>query len=261
MENEDFVLTNGAATSNSGAPQVQSDYNLFLKRCFMGENISTQGKLAIDKAPEQPSVAITYPRKESIPYKPRETKAMVSSLLDVLEQLKKAPANISVWDLLSIPEQNNWLKEALSKVGKTSGKNVTKAPQISEERFQPSAERSFSPTMLTNQAIPPKSQMEGQWILKSFRLEFAYSNNEAKYKGLIQGLSLAEKMGTKQLKVLGDSELIVHQVRGISSAKHVHKRSYRHRTWDLIESFDAFNIQSIPRKTNAFVDQMATIGS
>lgn len=38
-------------------------------------------------------------------------------------------------------------------------------------------------------------------------------------------------------------------------------RSYRHRTWDLIESFDAFNIQKIPRKTNAFVDRMATIGS
>lgn len=63
------------------------------------------------------------------------------------------------------------------------------------------------------------------------------------------------------MKVLGNSELVVHQVRGISSAKHVRMRSYRARAWDLIESFDAFNIISIPWKLNTIADQMATIGA
>lgn len=83
------------------------------------------------------------------------------------------------------------------------------------------------------------------------------SNNEAEYEGLIQGLMLA----VKKLKVLGDTKLVVNQIRGISSAKHVRMRSYRQRDWDLIESFDAFNIQRIPRKADASADRMATIGS
>lgn len=68
-------------------------------------------------------------------------------------------------------------------------------------------------------------------------------------------------MGIKKLKVLGDSELVVNEIRGISSAKHVCMRSYCHKAWDLIESFDAFNIQRIPHKANASVDRMAIVGS
>lgn len=49
-------------------------------------------------------------------------------------------------------------------------------------------------------------------ILKPFRLQFTCSNNEAEYEGLIQGLNMAERMGIKKLKVLDDSELVVHQV-------------------------------------------------
>ncbi|XP_059070727.1 uncharacterized protein LOC131860348 [Cryptomeria japonica] len=101
----------------------------------------------------------------------------------------------------------------------------------------------------------------GEQIRKSFRLQFACSNNEAEYEGLIQGLNMAEKMGIKKLKVLGDSKLVVHQVRGISSAKHVRMRSYRSKVWDLIESFDAFNITSIPQTLNTVADHMATIGA
>lgn len=66
-------------------------------------------------------------------------------------------------------------------------------------------------------------------------------------------------MGIKKLKVFGDSELVVHQVGGISSAKHVRMRSYCARVWDIIESFDAFNIISIPWNRNTTADQMATI--
>lgn len=72
---------------------------------------------------------------------------------------------------------------------------------------------------------------------------------------------MAEKMGIKKLKVFGDSELVVHQVRGISNAKHVCMRSYCSRVWDLIENFDAFNITSIPRTLNTEADHMATIGA
>jgi len=38
-------------------------------------------------------------------------------------------------------------------------------------------------------------------------------------------------------------------------------RAYRHRVWDLFESFDALNLQVIPRKLNVDVDQLAMVGA
>lgn len=85
MEDEDTVLTNGAVSSNSGAPQVQSGYNLWSKRLFTRENVDMQGRFSADKVPEQSAASVTYPRKEFIPYNLREIKALVSSVLDVVE--------------------------------------------------------------------------------------------------------------------------------------------------------------------------------
>lgn len=67
MEDTDDVLTNDAIASSSGAPQVQSDYNLQSKRYFMGEHVGMQGRFISDKVPEQPVVSTAYPRKEFIP--------------------------------------------------------------------------------------------------------------------------------------------------------------------------------------------------
>lgn len=61
--------------------------------------------------------------------------------------------------------------------------------------------------------------------------------------------------------VFRDSELIVNHVRGISAAKKFYIRSYRYRVWDLTKSFEAFNIQMVPREQNEVVDHMAIIGS
>ena len=38
-------------------------------------------------------------------------------------------------------------------------------------------------------------------------------------------------------------------------------KSYKRRVWDLLEYFQAFDIQSIPRTENKHVDKLATIGA
>jgi hypothetical protein len=38
-------------------------------------------------------------------------------------------------------------------------------------------------------------------------------------------------------------------------------KSYKHRVWDFLEGFNAFNIQSIPRRENKHVDRLAAIGA
>ena len=54
----------------------------------------------------------------------------------------------------------------------------------------------------------------------------------------------------KFLQVFGDSELVVNQVRGLNAVKNDILKSYRHRVWDLLENFDAFNILVVPRNKN-----------
>jgi hypothetical protein len=46
------------------------------------------------------------------------------------------------------------------------------------------------------------------------RLEFACTNNQAEYEGLLQGLELLREMGVKEVKALGDSNLVVQQIKG-----------------------------------------------
>jgi len=53
----------------------------------------------------------------------------------------------------------------------------------------------------------------------AYRLEFDATNNVAEYSALILGLELARKMGIKTLKVIGYSDLIVNQVKGVYWAK------------------------------------------
>lgn len=54
------------------------------------------------------------------------------------------------------------MKEALLEVGKPPSANATTSPQVSEERFQAPEDKLRSPTVLRNEAIPPKSQAEGK---------------------------------------------------------------------------------------------------
>lgn len=41
--------------------------------------------------------------KAFVPYKAKDSKASVPTILDLVEQLKKAPVNVSLWDILTIP--------------------------------------------------------------------------------------------------------------------------------------------------------------
>ena len=53
----------------------------------------------------------------------------------------------------------------------------------------------------------------------SFRFQFSCTNNVAEYESLVQGLFLAQKRGIQTLRVYGDSELVVNQVRNQNMEK------------------------------------------
>ena len=62
----------------------------------------------------------------------------------------------------------------------------------------------------------------------------------------------------KNLKVYGDSEIIVKQVQNKIHCISPHLKAYQNEVWDLLTKFDAFNITSFPRLKNAATDLLAT---
>ena len=90
------------------------------------------------------------------------------------------------------------------------------------------------------------------------RLEFECTNNTAEYEALVQGLRKAIELKVSNLKVFGDSEIIVKQIRNQIHCVSPHLKAYQNDVWDLLKCFNAFNIISIPRLKNAAADLLAT---
>lgn len=102
---------------------------------------------------------------------------------------------------------------------------------------------------------------QGDKYFSAFHFSFVCSNNSAEYERLIQGLEWVRKRGIDYLRVYGDSELIVNQIRGVNIARNDALKSYRNRVWNIIEEFNAFNLISIPRNQNKHAERLAAIGA
>ena len=87
---------------------------------------------------------------------------------------------------------------------------------------------------------------EDKAVALSFKLEFPCSNNTAEYEAYLTGLATVLEMGVKHLKVLGDSNLVVCQTKGIFSL--------------MEEKFSTFEIEHAPRNENRFADALAALG-
>ena len=92
----------------------------------------------------------------------------------------------------------------------------------------------------------------------SCRLEFECTNNTAEYEALVQGLKKAIELKVKNLKVYGDSEIVVNQIRNKIHCISPHLKAYQSEVWDLLINFHAFNIVSIHRLKNEATDLLAT---
>jgi ribonuclease HI len=95
----------------------------------------------------------------------------------------------------------------------------------------------------------------------SYRLEYNCTNNIAEYKALLIGLNLALGRNIKYLKVIGDSDLVVSQVKLKFAAKNERLRKYKDAVRDTIELFDAFSINAIPRENNYVANALAVSAS
>jgi ribonuclease HI len=105
--------------------------------------------------------------------------------------------------------------------------------------------------------IDPK----GKRNFLSYKLEFECTNNTTEYEALVQGLKKAIELNIKELKVFGDSEIIVTKVNNTIHCNSPNLRNYQQEVHRIIENFEAFNITMIPRTKNTLVDSLATTSS
>ena len=82
------------------------------------------------------------------------------------------------------------------------------------------------------------------------------TNNQAEYEALIRALEAAADYGFDELIIKGDSQLVVKQVRGEWNTNDPTLREKRVRVRELLERFDEWSIDHVPREINARADEL-----
>ncbi|WJZ92707.1 hypothetical protein VitviT2T_011689 [Vitis vinifera] len=106
---------------------------------------------------------------------------------------------------------------------------------------------------------------QGDHISRSVRLTFPdyypTTNNIVEYEACILGLETALELGITQMDVLGDSDLVLRQVRGDWKTRDAKLKPYHAYLELLIEKFEELKYIHLPRAHNQFVDALATLAS
>ena len=83
------------------------------------------------------------------------------------------------------------------------------------------------------------------------------TNNKAEYAALIRALEGARDYGLDEVDVRGDSELIVKQVCGEWNVNEPTLRERRVTARELLEGFDRWTLEHVPRELNERADDLA----
>ena len=101
----------------------------------------------------------------------------------------------------------------------------------------------------------------GDTIPLSFKLGFSCSNNATKYEAYLTRLTIALSIGVKHMRVLGDSNLVVSQVKGDFALREQNLAAYKTWAQKLEQEFQTFSVEYTQRSENRFADALATLGS
>lgn len=84
----------------------------------------------------------------------------------------------------------------------------------------------------------------------------AATNNVAEYRALLLGLARARELGASEVEVVGDSELIAKQVKGLYKVKHDAMKPLHREAKVALAEFDRWSIRTVPRAQNAHADAL-----
>jgi ribonuclease HI len=82
------------------------------------------------------------------------------------------------------------------------------------------------------------------------------TNNVAEYRALLLGIELAKELGAKQVEFIGDSLLIVEQVRGNWKVKQEHLRPLHSQATQALGKLGGWSIRHVKRGENERADEL-----
>lgn len=85
------------------------------------------------------------------------------------------------------------------------------------------------------------------------------TNNVAEYNALITVMTEAKRLGAKRVKVRGDSELVVRQMKGEYRVKHPDLIPLYREAKELFDSFDQASIEHNYRHKNELADRLGNL--
>jgi ribonuclease HI len=103
---------------------------------------------------------------------------------------------------------------------------------------------------------------QGDKLKYVLRMSFPQaSNNEAEYEALLHEMKMAKVCGATQLKIFGDSNLVVQQVMNKCDAISDNMTAYRNLYYYLEGTFEGCEVSHVSRASNKEADNLANIGS
>jgi ribonuclease HI len=82
------------------------------------------------------------------------------------------------------------------------------------------------------------------------------TNNVAEYKALLLGIELARELGADEVEFIGDSELIVKQVRGEYKVKKPDLKPLHATALEALAELPKWSIRNVPREFNEAADAL-----
>jgi len=82
------------------------------------------------------------------------------------------------------------------------------------------------------------------------------TNNVAEYRALLLGIERAAARGAHELELVGDSELVVKQVKGEYKVKDATMRELHGQVKEALKAFDSWSIRHVRREFNAEADRL-----
>ena len=82
------------------------------------------------------------------------------------------------------------------------------------------------------------------------------TNNVAEYRALLLAVEAARELGASEVELIGDSELVVRQVRGEYRVKDAGLRPLHTAAVDALAGLDSWSIRNVPRDENAAADAL-----
>jgi ribonuclease HI len=82
------------------------------------------------------------------------------------------------------------------------------------------------------------------------------TNNVAEYRALLLGIELAKELAADEVEFVGDSKLIVEQVKGNWKVKQDHLRPLHTKVRDALRDLPSWSIRHVKRGENERADEL-----